>query len=48
LIAHFVRTSNTVSEAELDVSLAELESLDEDGAYFFSLNRYGFSATRAT
>jgi hypothetical protein len=37
-----------LSDAELDAWLAELESLGQDGAYFFSLNRHGFRATRAT
>jgi len=45
LIAQFVRTSGGVSEDEIDAWLAELVSLDDDGAYFFSLNRYCFLAT---
>jgi SAM-dependent methyltransferase len=45
LIAHFVGTNDAVPEAELDAWLADLASLDEEGAYFFSLNRYGFHAT---
>jgi ubiquinone/menaquinone biosynthesis C-methylase UbiE len=46
LVAHFVRTNGAVSEDELDAWLAELASLDNDGAYFFSINRYCFSARR--
>jgi SAM-dependent methyltransferase len=45
LIAHFVRTNDAVPEAELDDWLADHASLDQDGAYFFSLNRYCFRAT---
>jgi ubiquinone/menaquinone biosynthesis C-methylase UbiE len=45
LIAHFVRTSGGLSEDEIEAWLAELASLDEDDAYFFSLNRYVFRAT---
>ncbi len=48
LIAHYVRTGGGSSEDEVDAWLAELASLDEDGAYFFSLNRYCFSATPST
>jgi ubiquinone/menaquinone biosynthesis C-methylase UbiE len=45
LVAHFVRTTGAVSEDELDAWLAELAALDDDGEYFFSLNRYGFRAS---
>jgi hypothetical protein len=48
LIAHFARSNNALADDELDAWLAELALLDEDGAYFFSLNRYGFCATRTT
>jgi ubiquinone/menaquinone biosynthesis C-methylase UbiE len=46
LIADFVRAAD-LTEAEVDAWLAELASHDRDGAYFFSLNRYGFAATAA-
>jgi len=46
LVAHFIRTTNAVPEDELDAWLAELASLDADGEYFFSLNRYCFRAAR--
>jgi len=46
LIADFVRNQAAVPGDELDAWLAELEALDADGAYFFSLNRYGFRVTR--
>src|SRR5262249_100998 len=42
LVAHFVRANGAVSEEELDAWQTELASLDNDGAYFFSLNRYCF------
>jgi ubiquinone/menaquinone biosynthesis C-methylase UbiE len=45
LIAHYVRSNRAVSDDELDAWLGELSSLDQEGAYFFSLNRYGFCAT---
>ena len=45
LIDHYVRSSSAVSDDELDAWLGELSSLDQEGAYFFSLNRYGFCAT---
>jgi len=46
LIADFVRSKHSVAEDELATWLADLAALNEDGAYFLSLNRYGFSATR--
>jgi SAM-dependent methyltransferase len=45
LVAHFIRTNGAVPDDELDAWLAELASLDDDDAYFFSLNRYGFRAS---
>jgi hypothetical protein len=47
LIAHYVRTSGGLAEDEVDAWLAALSSLNEDGAYFFSLNRYGFCAANS-
>jgi SAM-dependent methyltransferase len=47
LIARYVRTSGGLAEEEVDAWLAELASLDAEGAYFFSLNRYGFSAANS-
>jgi ubiquinone/menaquinone biosynthesis C-methylase UbiE len=47
LISDFVRSRGAVPDDELDAWLVELEALDADNAYFFSLNRYGFRATRA-
>ena len=46
LIADYARTRGAVPDTELDAWLADLETLDADDAYFFSLNRYGFRATR--
>ena len=48
LIAHYLRTSRALDEDEIEAWLDELASLDEDGAYFFSLNRYCFRATAPT
>jgi ubiquinone/menaquinone biosynthesis C-methylase UbiE len=45
LITDYVRSSGGVSKAETDAWRADLASLDQDGAYFFSLNRYCFRAT---
>jgi ubiquinone/menaquinone biosynthesis C-methylase UbiE len=47
LIAHYIRTSGGLAEEEVDAWLAALSSLDQDGAYFFSLNRYGFCAANS-
>jgi ubiquinone/menaquinone biosynthesis C-methylase UbiE len=47
LIAHYVRSNGAVSDDELEGWLSELSSLNQEGAYFFSLNRYGFCATSA-
>jgi SAM-dependent methyltransferase len=47
LIADFVRTNRAVDEAEVEAWLAEFAVQDGVGAYFFSLNRYGFHATVA-
>jgi len=47
LIAHFLSTDKAFSEDELHAWQADLASLDRDGAYFFSLNRYCFSANAA-
>jgi hypothetical protein len=45
LIADFAGANDAIPEAEVDAWLADLASLHENGAYFFSLNRYGFHAT---
>jgi SAM-dependent methyltransferase len=45
LIAHFLRTNNKLSEDDLEAWQAELAALDDEGTYFFSLNRYCFRAT---
>ena len=47
LIAQYVRSNRAVSDDELDGWLGELSSLDQEGAYFFSLNRYGFCAANS-
>ena len=44
LIAHFLRSNKALSEDELEAWQADLASLDKDGEYFFSLNRYCFRA----
>jgi ubiquinone/menaquinone biosynthesis C-methylase UbiE len=44
LIADFARRQNTVSDHDVNGWLSELSTLDRDGRYFFSLNRYLFQA----
>jgi ubiquinone/menaquinone biosynthesis C-methylase UbiE len=44
LIADFVRRSGAITDSEVQDWLDELSSLDRDGRYFFSLNRYLFEA----
>jgi ubiquinone/menaquinone biosynthesis C-methylase UbiE len=46
LIADFVRKRQVVAEREVEAWLAELAELDQDGAYFFSLNRFLFRAVK--
>jgi ubiquinone/menaquinone biosynthesis C-methylase UbiE len=44
LIADFARRKNAVSDHDVNGWLSELATLDRDGRYFFSLNRYLFQA----
>jgi hypothetical protein len=44
LIAEFLRQRGAVPDHEIDDWLADLATLDRDGAYFLSLNRYLFRA----
>jgi ubiquinone/menaquinone biosynthesis C-methylase UbiE len=47
LIAEFLRQRGTVPDHEIDDWLADLATLDRNGAYFLSLNRYLFQARAA-
>jgi ubiquinone/menaquinone biosynthesis C-methylase UbiE len=47
LVADFVRRAG-IPDGDVDAWLAELADLDQNGAYFFSLNRFLFRATKQT
>jgi ubiquinone/menaquinone biosynthesis C-methylase UbiE len=46
LIADFVKNGESLPSEDVEAWLADLSELDETAAYFFSLNRYLFHATR--
>jgi SAM-dependent methyltransferase len=46
LVADFARRNDPVIDRDVEGWLTELETLDRDGRYFFSLNRYLFEAAK--
>jgi ubiquinone/menaquinone biosynthesis C-methylase UbiE len=48
LVADFARRNDAVVDSDIEGWLAELATLDADGRYFFSLNRYLFEAAKTS